>query len=82
MNKGKRRIILLFLCACWLFPFAGWGEAQIIIADINLWEATKMHKPLDPEYLRTNVLAPEFNNNGQIEYPLKRIYSLGTRLSF
>lgn len=72
MNKGKRRIILLFLCACWLFPFAGEGEAQIYIASMNQWEATKMH----------NVLAPEFNNNGQIEYPLKRIYSLGTRLSF
>ena len=60
----------------------GLGSAQVYVAGMNLWEYTKMRKPLDPEYLRRNVLAPEFNNNGAVEYPLQRIFSVGARLSF
>ncbi len=60
----------------------GLSNAQIYVAGMNLWEATNMRKPLDPEYLRRNVLASEFNNNGAVEYPLQRIYSVGLRVSF
>ncbi len=65
-----------------LMERVGMGGAQIYISAMNLWEATGMRKPLDPEYLRRQVLAPEFNSNGAIEYPLQRIYSLGFRLNF
>ena len=60
----------------------GLGSAQIYVAGMNLWEASKIRKPLDPEYLRRNVLAEEFNNNGAVEYPLQRLYSGGIRVSF
>ncbi|NND08316.1 MAG: TonB-dependent receptor, partial [Saprospiraceae bacterium] len=61
---------------------AGLSQAQIYLSGLNLWEASKIRKPLDPEYLRRNVLADEFNNNGAVEYPLQRIFSLGARVSF
>ena len=60
----------------------GLGEAQVYVSGMNLWEASKIRKPLDPEYLRRNVLAEEFNNNGAVEYPLQRLYSFGVRLGF
>ncbi|MBX2815228.1 MAG: hypothetical protein KTR24_04505, partial [Saprospiraceae bacterium] len=60
----------------------GMNEAQVYIAGMNLWEASKIRKPLDPEYLRRNVLAEEFNNNGAVEYPLQRLYSVGLRVGF
>ncbi len=60
----------------------GLSNTQIYVAGMNLWEATNIRKPLDPENLRRNVLASEFNNNGAVEYPLQRIYSVGLRLSF
>lgn len=60
----------------------GLASAQIYVAGMNLWEASAIRKPLDPEYLRRNVLAEEFNNNGAVEYPLQRIYSVGARVSF
>ena len=60
----------------------GLSDAQIYVAGMNLWEASAIRKPLDPEYLRRNVLAEEFNSNGAVEYPLQRIYSVGARISF
>lgn len=60
----------------------GLGGASIYVAGMNLWEYTKMRKPLDPEYLRREVLAPEFNANGAVEYPLQRLFSAGARISF
>ncbi len=60
----------------------GLSEAQVYVAGMNLWEATKIRKPLDPEYLRRNVLAEEFDNNGAVEYPLQRLFSFGARVSF
>jgi hypothetical protein len=59
----------------------GLSDAQIYFAGMNLWEATKMHKPIDPEV--------EFNNNnGQIrddltqEYYFQRTFSLGIKVTF
>jgi len=60
----------------------GLSSAQVYVAGMNLWEASKIRKPLDPEYLRRNVLADEFNSNGAVEYPLQRVFSLGVRLGF
>ena len=60
----------------------GLTAASIYVAGMNLWETSAIRKPLDPENLRRNVLASEFNNNGAVEYPLQRIYSVGLRLSF
>ena len=60
----------------------GLGGASIYVAGMNLWEATKMRKPLDPEYLQRQILAPELNNNGAVEYPLQRLFSAGVRVSF
>ncbi len=65
-----------------LITTMGLSQAQVYVAGMNLWEATKIRKPLDPEYLRRNVLAEEFNNNGAVEYPLQRLYSLGIRVGF
>jgi len=59
----------------------GLNSAQIYVAGMNLWEATNMRKPLDPEYLRRDVLG-DFNYNGAVEYPLQRIYSVGARINF
>jgi hypothetical protein len=60
----------------------GLSQAQVYLSGMNLWEASKIRKPLDPEYLRRNVLASEFDNNGAVEYPLQRLYSVGLRVSF
>lgn len=57
------------------------GSVSVYVAGMNLWEATNMRKPLDPEYLRRDVLG-DFNYNGAVEYPLQRIYSAGARISF
>ena len=46
--------------------------AQIYFAGMNLWEATKMHKPLDPESVFTVTQ----------EYYLQRIFTLGVKLNF
>jgi len=59
----------------------GLSGGQIYLAGMNLWEASKIHKPLDPEQLHTNILSGE-NFNGAQEYPLQRIYSLGVNVSF
>lgn len=47
-------------------------SAQIYFAGMNLWEATKMHKPMDPESVFTLTQ----------EYYLQRIFTLGAKLSF
>ena len=59
----------------------GLGSAQIYLAGMNLWEASGMRKPLDPEQIHTNVLSGQ-NFNGAQEYPLQRIYSLGINIGF
>lgn len=60
----------------------GLGSGQVYVAGMNLWEATALRKPLDPEYLRRQVLASEFNSNGAVQYPLQRLFSVGARISF
>ena len=59
----------------------GLGGAQIYIAGMNLWEYTKLRKPLDPESLNKSVLQG-FNYNGAVEYPMQRIFSLGANVTF
>ena len=51
---------------------AGLSSVQIYFAGMNLWEYTKMHKPLDPESVYTTTQ----------EYYQQRIYTLGFRLTF
>ena len=58
----------------------GLSRAQLYVSGMNLWEATNMRKPLDPETVPTNVLGD--NYGGAIRYPLQRIYSVGARISF
>ena len=50
----------------------GLANAQIYFAGQNLWEATKMRRPLDPE------IRPTLTQ----EYYKQRIYSLGVRVGF
>ena len=46
--------------------------AQVYFAGMNLWEHSKMHKPLDPESVYTVTQ----------EYYLQRIFTLGAKLNF
>ena len=50
----------------------GMTNAQIYFAGMNMWEATKMRKPLDPEVRPTLTQ----------EYYKQRSYSIGVRISF
>ena len=50
----------------------GFTNIKIYAAGQNLWEASNIRKPLDPEYV--------FDNS--IDYPLLRTYSLGLNLTF
>lgn len=50
----------------------GMGRAQIFATGMNLWEYTKMRKPLDPESIQSAA----------IEYPMQRIMTLGLNVSF
>lgn len=50
----------------------GLQRAQVYFTSMNLWEFSKMRKPLDPE----TIFA------GAIEYPMQRIFSVGARVSF
>jgi TonB-linked SusC/RagA family outer membrane protein len=50
----------------------GLSQAQVYLSGMNLWEFTKMHKPLDPENITTVTQ----------EYWMQRIYTLGIKLSF
>jgi TonB-linked SusC/RagA family outer membrane protein len=47
-------------------------QAQVYFTGMNLWEYTKMHKPLDPENITTVTQ----------EYWMQRIFSLGVKVSF
>jgi hypothetical protein len=44
-------------------------EAKITIGGMNLWEYTKIHKPLDPESVSTRQ-----------QYYFQRIYSVGLNI--
>lgn len=48
------------------------SRAQVYFAGMNLWEYSKMHKPLDPESVYTVTQ----------EYYLQRIFTFGARLNF
>ncbi|GAB3313267.1 TonB-dependent receptor [Larkinella ripae] len=50
----------------------GVGRAQVFATGMNLWEYTKMRKPLDPETIQSAA----------IEYPMQRISTLGLNVSF
>ena len=50
----------------------GMGRAQVFATGMNLWEYTKMRKPLDPEAIQSAA----------IEYPMQRIMTLGLNVSF
>ncbi|CAN5839442.1 hypothetical protein BH24BAC1_BH24BAC1_29920 [soil metagenome] len=50
----------------------GVGRAQLYLTGMNVWEYSKMRKPLDPETIYA----------GAIEYPMQRIVSLGVNINF
>ncbi|PWJ59574.1 TonB-linked SusC/RagA family outer membrane protein [Dyadobacter jejuensis] len=50
----------------------GLSRAQIFVSGMNLFEFSKIRKPLDPETIQTPT----------IEYPMQRIGTLGINLSF
>lgn len=50
----------------------GVGRAQVFATGMNLWEFTRLRKPLDPESIQS----------GAIEYPMQRIGTLGLNVSF
>jgi TonB-linked SusC/RagA family outer membrane protein len=49
----------------------GLSNAQLYLAGMNLWEYTKMRKPLDPEVVTLNQ-----------EYYKQRIYTIGAKITF
>jgi hypothetical protein len=59
----------------------GLSSASVFFAGQNLWEATKMHKPLDPEVEYNNDTGLERNDLTQ-EYYFQRTFSLGVKVSF
>lgn len=50
----------------------GMSRAQVYFSGMNLWEATKMHKSLDPEQ----------RNDLTQEYYFQRIFTLGAKITF
>lgn len=50
----------------------GMTSARVFFTGANLWEFSKIRKPLDPETIYA----------GAIEYPMQRIYTLGASVSF
>jgi hypothetical protein len=50
----------------------GMSRAQVYLSGMNLWEATGMHAPLDPEQTATVTQ----------EYYFNRVYSLGVKITF
>lgn len=50
----------------------GLSRAQVFIAGMNLFEFSKIRKPLDPETIQTQT----------IEYPMQRIGTMGLNVSF
>jgi len=68
-----------------LLKKVGIGGAQVYLAGMNLWEYSKIRKPLDPESLHTNVLNDQYsglNSDGAVEYPMQRIFSFGANITF
>jgi TonB-linked SusC/RagA family outer membrane protein len=59
----------------------GLSSASVYFAGQNLWEATKLHKPLDPEIEYNNNTGLERNDLTQ-EYYFQRTFSLGVKVSF
>jgi len=48
------------------------SNAEIYLSGMNLWEFSKIHRPLDPENVTTVTQ----------EYWMQRIYAIGIKLSF
>lgn len=68
-----------------LLKKVGIGGAQVYLAGMNLWEYSKIRKPLDPESLHTSVLNDQYsglNSDGAVEYPMQRIFSFGANITF
>ena len=59
----------------------GVSNASVYFAGMNLWEYTKMHKPIDPEVEFNNNTGQERNDLTQ-EYYFQRTFSLGVKVSF
>jgi TonB-linked SusC/RagA family outer membrane protein len=59
----------------------GLSSASVYFAGQNLWEYTKLHKPLDPEVEYNNNTGLERNDLTQ-EYYFQRTFSLGVKVSF
>ncbi len=47
------------------------NNVQVFVVGANLWEFTKLRKPLDPEAIQS----------GAIEYPMQRLFTFGINLS-
>ncbi len=63
----------------------GLSGIRIYVAGMNLWEYSKIRKPLDPESLHTSVFHDRYstlNFNGAVEYPMQRIFSIGANVNF
>jgi len=59
----------------------GLSNASVYFAGMNLWEYTKMHKPIDPEVEFNDNTGQERNDLTQ-EYYFQRTFSLGVKVSF
>ena len=55
-----------------LLSRAGMSSARLFFTGANLWEFSKIRRPLDPEAIYS----------GAIVYPIQRIYTLGASVSF
>lgn len=56
----------------------GLSYAQVYFTGMNLWEYSKIRRPLDPESIQNLT----FDTNGAIEYPMQRLFGLGINVSF
>jgi hypothetical protein len=59
----------------------GLSMAQVYFSGMNLWEYTKMHKPIDPEVEFNNNTGQERNDLTQ-EYYFQRTFTLGVKITF
>lgn len=64
----------------WVGKF-GISNASVYFAGMNLWEYTKMHKPIDPEVEFSDGTGQERNDLTQ-EYYFQRTFSLGVKVTF
>lgn len=74
-----KNIMLSYNLPAGLISKIGLANAQLYLTSMNLWEYSKIRKPLDPETL---FGATGYGGNGAIEYPMQRIYSIGARFTF